>query len=112
TRWSFSLSWPIFLCCALFHDVILGIFGEKYIAGGVVLVVLALGNLVDAGVGSVNYLLVMTGHPKIILTNTITTVVVNITLALLLVPRFGVVGAAIAAASTVILLNAVALIEV
>ncbi|GAC1624823.1 MAG: hypothetical protein NVS4B11_20350 [Ktedonobacteraceae bacterium] len=112
TKWSFSLSLPVFLCCVIFHDAILGIFTEKYTAAGLVLVILAFGNLVDSGVGSVNYLLVMTGRPKVILTNTVTTVVVNIMLALLLVPHFKILGAACAAALTVIILNIVGLIEV
>lgn len=112
TKWSLTLSWPVFLCCLVFHNAILGVFGERYTAGGLVLITLALGNLVDAGVGSVNYLLTMTGRPRIILINTVSTVTVNITLALLLIPRFGVIGAAAAAALTVMLLNGVGLMEV
>ncbi|GAC1652309.1 MAG: hypothetical protein NVS4B12_23650 [Ktedonobacteraceae bacterium] len=112
TKWSFSLSLPVFLCCLIFHDAILGIFTEKYTAAGLVLVILAFGNLVDSGVGSVNYLLVMTGRPRVILTNTVTTVVVNILLALLLVPHFKILGAAFAAALTIVILNIVGLIEV
>ncbi|MDQ2714031.1 MAG: oligosaccharide flippase family protein [Chloroflexota bacterium] len=112
TKWSFSLSWPIFLGCLVFHDAILGIFGAKYIAAGWVLIILAFGNLVDSGVGSVNYLLVMTGRPRVILVNTVTTVVVNVALAILLVPRYGIIGAALAAALAVVILNVVGLIEV
>ncbi len=112
TKWSFSLSWPIFLSCLVFHDAILGIFGAKYIAAGLVLIILAFGNLVDSGVGSVNYLLVMTGRPRVILVNTVITVVVNVTLAILLVPRYGIIGAALAAALAVLILNVVGLIEV
>ncbi len=112
TKWSFSLSWPIFLCFVVYHDAILGVFGKAYTEGGLVLLLLSLGNLVDAGVGSVNYLLVMTGRPRIILINTVTTVVVNVSLALLLIPNLGIVGAALAAALTVIILNIVGLIEV
>ncbi|QBD81751.1 hypothetical protein EPA93_39580 [Ktedonosporobacter rubrisoli] len=112
TKWSFSLSWPIFLCCCIYNQAILGVFGEKYVAAGLVLIILGFGNLVDSGVGSVNYLLVMTGRPRVILTNTVATVVVNIALALFLVPRFGILGAAAAAALTLTLLNIVGLIEV
>lgn len=112
TKWSFSLSWPVFLCCLVFHDAILGVFGEKYIAAGIVLIILAFGNLVDSGVGSVNYLLVMTGRPRIILLNTVSSIVVNVSLALILIPRFSIEGAAWAAALTVIVLNLVGLIEV
>ena len=81
-------------------------------AAGTVLIILAFGNLVDAGVGSVNYLLVMTGRPRVIMLNTVSTVVVNILLAFWLVPRYFTTGAAIAAALTVIILNIVGLIEV
>ncbi len=112
TKWSFSLSWPVFLCFTVFHDPILGIFGKQYTQASEVLFLLSLGNLVDAGVGSVNYLLVMTGRPRVILFNTVSTVVLNVTLALLLVPRFNIVGAALAAALAVIILNIVGLIEV
>jgi O-antigen/teichoic acid export membrane protein len=112
TKWSFSLSWPVFLCCLVFHDAILGVFGEKYIAAGTVLIILAFGNLVDSGVGSVNYLLVMTGRPRLILANTVSSVIVNLSLALVLVPRYSINGAAWAAALTVIILNLVGLIEV
>lgn len=112
TKWSFSLSWPIFLACLVFHDAILDVFGEKYMGAGLPLVILAFGNLVDAGVGSVNYLLVMTGRPRVILANTVSTVVINIALAFLLVPRYSIIGAAVAAALTLILLNIVGLIEV
>src|SRR5579883_762853 len=76
TKWSLTLSWPVFLCCLVFHNAILGVFGDHYTAGGLVLITLALGNLVDAGVGSVNYLLTMTGRPRIILINTVGTVTV------------------------------------
>jgi O-antigen/teichoic acid export membrane protein len=112
TKWSFSLSWPVFLCFTVFHEAILGVFGKEYTQAGLVLILLSLGNLVDAGVGSVNYLLVMTGRPRVILFNTVTTMVVNITLAVLLVSRLNILGAALAAALTVIILNLVGLIEV
>jgi len=112
TKWSLTLSWPVFLCCLIFHHAILGVFGQGYTTGWLVLITLALGNLVDAGVGSVNYLLVMTGRPRTLLMNTIGTVIVNITLALLLIPHFGVTGAAVAAALTVTILNGVGLLEV
>ncbi len=112
TKWSFSLSLPIFLCCLIFHDAILGVFGEQYTSAGLALILLALGNLVDSAVGPVNYVLMMTGRAKIILVNSIATVIINVTLALVLIPRFDIVGAAVAAALTVIIINMIGLIEV
>ena len=112
TKWSFSLSLPVFLCFCIFHDAILGVFAREYTAGGIVLIILSFGNLVDAGIGSVGYLLIMTGRPRVILANTFMTIAVNIGLALWLVPHFNVIGAAVAAAVAVIILNLTGLIEV
>lgn len=111
-KWSFSLSLPMFLCLSIFHQAILSIFSKGYTDAGIVLIILSLGNLIDAGAGSVGYLLSMTGHSRVALTNTIMTVAVNIGLGFWLVPRFNVIGAAVAAALTVIILNVTALIEV
>lgn len=112
TKWSFTLSLPVFLCCLVFHDAILAIFGEKYLAAGLVLIILSFGNLVDSGAGSVNYLLVMTGRPRVILANTVTTIMVNVSLVFLLVPHLNIIGAALAAALSIITLNVMGLIEV
>jgi O-antigen/teichoic acid export membrane protein len=112
TKWSFSLSLPLFLCCCVFHNAILSIFGREYIAAGTVLIILSFGNLVDAGVGSVWNLLMMTGRTRIILANTTTALTVNILLSFLLVPRFNVIGAAVATALAVIILNVAGFIEV
>jgi O-antigen/teichoic acid export membrane protein len=112
TKWSFTLSCPAFLSCVLFHDAILRIFGPQYVAASLVLAILAFGNLVDAGVGSVGSLLVMTGRPRVILANTVTAVALNICLAFWLVPRYHMIGAAIATSATVIMRNLTALAEV
>ena len=77
-----------------------------------VLIILSFGNLVDAGVGSVGQLLAMTGHARVYLTNTIAAITVSIGLAILLVPRFNVIGAAVAAALAVIILNVAGFVEV
>lgn len=53
----------------------------------------------------------MTGHARIILANTAATIIINIGLAFLLVPRFNVIGAAVAAALAVIILNIAYFIE-
>ncbi len=112
TKWSVSVSLPVCLCCLVFHDAILGVFGPQYTAGGLVLIILCLGNLVDAGTGSVSQVLVMTGRPRIISINSGITIIVNIGLSLILVQRFNILGAALAAALAVIMINGLSFIEV
>lgn len=112
TKWSLSLSLPVFLCCLAFHDAILSVFGPQYTVGGLVLIIICLGNLVDAGTGSVLQILSMTGRPKLIFINGIITVSVNIGLSLFLVERLDILGAAIAAALAVIIINGLCLAQV
>lgn len=111
TKWSFSLSLPIFLCCLVFRDSILGVFGPQYTSAALVLILLCFGNLVDAGTGSVLQLLTMTGHLRIILLNSIISVTVSIGLSLVLIQRYGILGAALAAIFAVIVINGLGLIE-
>lgn len=112
TKWTFSLSLPVFLCFCVFHEAILSIFSRGYTQAGIALIILSFGNLVIAGTGSTGMLLMMAGHTRVILANTATTILVNIGLALLLIPRFNIVGAAVAAALTVIILSIAYFIEV
>ena len=111
TKWSFSLTLPLFLCFCVFHNAVLSVFSKEYTAAGAVLIILSFSNLVNAVAGSAGSLLLMTGHARIILANTAATIIINIGLAFLLVPRFNVIGAAVAAALAVIILNIAYFIE-
>ncbi len=112
TKWSFALSWPVFLCFCIFHEAILSIFSSGYTAAGIALMILSFGNLVDAGTGLTGSLLMMTGQASLLLVDSVVAIGVNVGLAFWLVPRFNVNGAAVAAALTVVILNVIALIEV
>lgn len=112
TKWTFSLSFPVFLCLCIFHEAILSIFSKGYTQAGIALIILSFGNLVIAGAGSTGLLLMMTGHTRVILVNTASTIIANIVLALVLIPRFNIVGAAVAAALTVVVLSIAYFIEV
>jgi O-antigen/teichoic acid export membrane protein len=97
-KWCFSLSLPVCLCFYVFHEAILGIFSREYTEAGIVLIILSFGNLIFAAVGPAGNLVAMTGHTRLILADTVVTIMVNIGLSFLLVPRFNVIGAAVAAA--------------
>ena len=112
TRWSFAVSWPICLCCVIFSAPILGIFGKGYAAGSVALIVLAAGSIINAGTGPVSNMLAMTGQLRVLWFNTALRLVINVALVLLLIPRYGILGAAEASSLTVVILNFVSLVEV
>jgi O-antigen/teichoic acid export membrane protein len=112
TRWSFAVSWPICLCCVIFGAPILGIFGKGYAAGSAALIVLAGGSIINAATGPVTSMLAMTGQLRVLWFNTALRVILNIVLVLLLIPPYGVLGAAWASSLTVVILNLVSLVEV
>ena len=80
----------------LFHKWLLLVFGEEFLAGATVLIVLCLGQLVNAMTGSVATILQMTGNQKVYQNIVLCALLLNIVLNLLLVPKYGVMGAATA----------------
>jgi O-antigen/teichoic acid export membrane protein len=80
--------------------------------GWPILVIGALGQLVNCGVGSVGYLLLMSGNEKRLLRAQSGMAAVMVILSAALVPSQGILGAAIAAAITTVGINVWNLIEV
>jgi O-antigen/teichoic acid export membrane protein len=106
TNWTFALVFPAFLIMALFSEQIIQIlFGKEYLAAAPALTILAFGNLVNAAVGRVGSFMKSRGRTKILLYNSIVVLAVNIALNILLIPKLGITGAAIATASSTILGN-------
>jgi polysaccharide biosynthesis protein PslJ len=112
TRWLILASWPLYLVFAVFPAVVLGIFGPRYVAGASALAVLSLAMLVNLGTGNVTVVLLMGGRSTWSALNAGAALIVNIGLNLLLVPRIGILGAAIAWAASIIVDNVTAMIEI
>ncbi|MEO0769368.1 MAG: polysaccharide biosynthesis C-terminal domain-containing protein, partial [Cyanobacteria bacterium J06649_4] len=107
TRIITSVAFPIGLGLIIFGTWFLQLFGSDFVAARGALTVLCVSNLVNALVGSVSLLLIMSGHARYVSTTVTVTAGVNILLNFVLIPRFGVVGAAIATATSTILRNIV-----
>lgn len=112
TWWTIILSWPIYLTLAVFAPVVLGVFGPEFPAGQHALMVLAVAMLVATGTGNVSTVLLMGGRSGWNLANTSLAVVVNVAANLALVPRFGITGAAVAWALTIVVENGAPLVEI
>ena len=97
TKWGLYLSLPPFLVTCFAPKLVMGVlFGKAYVTGWAALLILTFGQVVNAGTGPVGYLLVMAGHQKKMFHISGTTCAVAIVLGLLLIPRYGMTGAAIA----------------
>lgn len=112
TKWIFTLTFPVFLVFLLFPRQIMGLFGPEFKTGWSSLVTLGVANLINASVGSVGFMLTMTGRQKLELTNSIFLGGLNIFLNVLLIQRYGILGAAIATGTSIGLINIARLLEV
>ena len=99
TKWIFGLTLPLATVVIIFARPIMSIFRYDFESGGPILVIGALGQLVNCGVGSVGYLLLMSGNQRRLIKVQVTMAGVMVLLNLLLIPAWGIVGAAVAAAT-------------
>ncbi len=98
-RWTF---WPSLAACALilaFGKPLLWLFGGSFEQGYIVMYILAVGMLSRAAVGPAERLLNMLGERKQCAAVYAGAFAINLTLCLLLIPRFGIEGAAVATSS-------------
>ncbi len=112
TKWVFSIGLPIFLIFELFSPILLRVFGAEFARAGTTLRFLAAGQIVNALVGPVGYVLTMTGRQKLNLVNSIILAGVNVSLNIVMIPRWGINGAGLATALSLALINIVRVIEV
>jgi len=112
TKWIFSFSFPIFLLIVFFAKPILDIFGEEFTPGVKCLIILCIGWLIHSGVGSVGIMISMIGRPKLNLLNVSSILFLNIILNLILIPEYGIVGAALATTLSISLIRIITLLEV
>ncbi|MBI5787741.1 MAG: oligosaccharide flippase family protein [Candidatus Schekmanbacteria bacterium] len=85
------------------------VYGKYYRDGAIILWILSLGQIVSVACGSCGFTLTMTGHQNKIVRLTLTSFVILVISALILVKPFGAVGVAIASAATIALQNLMAL---
>jgi O-antigen/teichoic acid export membrane protein len=107
TRWSLLLSMPFFILLLVAGKELLRVFGPEFPVGTVALVVLAVGHLINAGTGGVGYMLAMSGHQYVKLLGDVVSAALNVALNALLIPRWGILGAAVATGLSIAMLNLV-----
>lgn len=98
TRLITLVSLPVALGFIVFGRTFLAIFGPEFTAAQNALTILSVGQLVNAATGTVGTLLNMTGHERDTALVVGFSAAVNIGLNVLLIPRFGLTGAALATA--------------
>lgn len=98
TRLNFSLTVLIVMVLLVFNQWFLGMFGEEFKAGSMALIILCAIHLINSAVGSVGIIMQMTGKQKQYQYIAIISLGINLLLNFILIPRYGINGAAIATA--------------
>lgn len=101
----FWTSLPILLICVIFPEFILGVFGGEFTNGTWALIILCIGQFVNAVSGSVGYILQMTGQEKVFQKIIGISLALNIVLNYWFIPIYGIEGAAIASSISMIFWN-------
>jgi O-antigen/teichoic acid export membrane protein len=112
TKWMLGLTFPLAMVIITYARPIMRIFGHDFEAGWPILVIGTCGQLVNCGVGSAGCLLFMSGNQRRLIRVQAVMAVVMVVLCIELVPLWGALGAAVAAAITNAGTNAWNLLEV
>jgi O-antigen/teichoic acid export membrane protein len=105
TRWMLAATLPIFIVLAVAPGTVLRLFGEGFGSGRTALLILMAGQLINVATGSVGFILIMVGRTGVDLVISGAAVALSAATASVLVPRYGMEGAAIAGAVTLAVSN-------
>ena len=107
-KWLMVITLPIFLVLFLFPEAVIRLFfGAGYVEAGTALRVLSFGFIIGNLSGPNRGTLVALGHARFLMWTTLAAVLLNVVLNIFLIPLLGIVGAAIAFATSIILTNVV-----
>lgn len=107
-----GLTVPVGLLLIAVGPFALSLYGPEFAAGYAVLVVLVGAQMVGGLSGSVGNLLLMSGHERVVGWVSTATALLNVLLNALLIPRFDMMGAAIASATALVTWNLVLVFRV
>lgn len=106
TKWVVIISIPLLLIFIIFPSIVISVtFGQDYTGGSIALSILALGFFTNTATGPNGNALMAVGKTRFITLTTTAVAVLNFCLNIFLIPRIGVLGAAIATALSYSALN-------
>jgi O-antigen/teichoic acid export membrane protein len=106
TKWVFSATFPLFLILFLFPETVLNaFFGPSYVEASLALQILALGLFLPVFLGPNAATLVAIGKTKLNMIDDLIGAITNVSLNIFLIPMMGIVGAAIASAISLAVIN-------
>ena len=112
TRWIFMINLALLSVFIIFSKQVISVlFGREYLSGSMALVILSTGYFFYYLTSNSNYILMILKKTKLIFMNTIAAALINILLNFILIPKFGIVGAAIATVLSLMIIAILRFIE-
>ncbi|MCZ3387334.1 MAG: polysaccharide biosynthesis C-terminal domain-containing protein [Actinomycetia bacterium] len=111
TTWIILLNGPLYIGVAIFSPLLLSIFGDAYISAWPVTVTLCIAAFIGNGSGMVDVMLSMTGRTGATLGNSLGALATQVVLIVALVPTWGAFGAAVAWGTSIVVINALSVIQ-
>lgn len=111
TRWVWLLSLPLATTLISLRADLLGLYGEAYVAASAIVVVHVLGHFANGALAFSAALLTMSGRAWLLVLNQAFTLVVHSLLSWMLIPRLGIMGAALAFLAGMLVPISLSLIE-
>jgi len=105
TRWVVVFGAFVFAFILISPTNILSIFGPEFVIGIKAITIMAIGRIISLSFGPVALLNSMMNHPKSNLISNIFVLTFNVILNLILIPKYGITGAAIATATSSVIAN-------
>ncbi|WP_345969910.1 flippase [Sulfurimonas sp. HSL1-6] len=112
SRLIFFSSFAMMIMLIVFNEKVMTLFGPKFVSGNMILIILTIGQMINAATGSVGVFLNMTGYQNVLRNIILFAAGISILLNILLIQSYGMFGAAIATAVGTSILNIVAAIYV
>ncbi len=106
TKWAVTLTLPLLFIYVLFSENVITFFaGARYADASSALVILSLGMFFNVFAGPNGMTLVALGKPRLVLFDGMAGVITNVVLCWILIPPYGMQGAAIATLSSYVVIN-------
>jgi len=112
SRWNFTVAWPAFLFLGLYAPMVMAMFGDNFLPASNVVRLLALTQATVALGTSSAAVLTMSGFHKTNLYNNSLALLINVGANLYLIPRYGIMGAALGTAVAMLTLTVMRLAEI
>lgn len=105
TRWVTMIAAPFYAIAVAVPAPLLLVYGHRYREGALALALICLGSLCNSLAGPVEWTLIMTGRVKLEMAANVGAAIPLLALAFLLIPRYGLTGAAVASLLYAVAIN-------